>query len=70
MTHSAEKLPKKALLVLGCPEVPVQQALALHLSHILMKQGFAVHASGNPAVLNLLKVSDPENSEKEKMNIR
>jgi hypothetical protein len=49
-----------ALLVLGCPEVPVQQALALHLSHQLRSHGYAVHAAGNPAVLNLLKVSDPE----------
>jgi hypothetical protein len=69
MTHSAEKPPKKALLVLGCPEVPVQQALALHLSHVLMKQGFAVHASGNPAVLNLLKVSDPEKRYLPEMNV-
>jgi threonyl-tRNA synthetase len=49
-----------ALIVLGCPEVPVQQALALHLSHQLRSHGFIVHATGNPAVLNLLKVSDPE----------
>jgi len=49
-----------ALIVLGCPEVPVQQALALHCSHQLRSHGFAVHAAGNPAVLNLLKVSDPE----------
>jgi hypothetical protein len=50
----------RALVVLGCPEVPVQQALALHVCYQLKKQGFSVHAAGNPAVLNLLKVSDPE----------
>jgi hypothetical protein len=52
--------PATALLDLGCPEVPVQQALALHISHNLRKRGTAVLAAGNPAVLNLLKVSDPE----------
>jgi threonyl-tRNA synthetase len=52
--------PGTALVVLGCPEVPVQQALALHLSHQLRTHGYAVHGTGNPAVLNLLKVSDPE----------
>jgi hypothetical protein len=52
--------PTSALLVLGCPEVPVQQALALHIAYQLRQHGAAVHAAGNPAVLNLLKVSDPE----------
>ena len=61
MTTIPEKpVPKSALLVLGCPEVPVQQALALHIAYQLRKQGTATHAAGNPAVLNLLKVSDPE----------
>ncbi|WP_321506624.1 DUF1890 domain-containing protein [uncultured Methanoregula sp.] len=61
MTPPHEKpVPATALLVLGCPEVPVQQALALHIAYNLRKQGTAVHAAGNPAVLNLLKVSDPE----------
>ena len=49
-----------ALLILGCPEVPVQQAIALHISHHLRDRGVTVLAAGNPAVLNLLKVSDPE----------
>jgi len=52
--------PAPALLVLGCPEVPVQQALALHISHHLRKSGTPVGVTGNPAVLNLLRVSDPE----------
>ncbi len=62
MTTIPEKTipPASALLVLGCPEVPVQQALALHIAFQLRKHGSAVHAAGNPAVLNLLKVSDPE----------
>jgi threonyl-tRNA synthetase len=61
MTVSPQQaVPATALLVLGCPEVPVQQALAPYLAHQLQKQGTAVHATGNPAVLNLLKVADPE----------
>ncbi|MDD1695163.1 MAG: DUF1890 domain-containing protein [Methanoregula sp.] len=61
MTNSTEKpIGATALLVLGCPEVPVQQALALHIAYNFRKRGTAVHAAGNPAVLNLLKVSDPE----------
>jgi len=61
MTDCTEKpVQATALLVLGCPEVPVQQALALHVACIFRKRGTAVHAAGNPAVLNLPKVSDPE----------
>jgi hypothetical protein len=61
MTNTIEKPgPATALIVLGCPEVPVQQALALHIAYHLRKRGTLVHATGNPAVLNLLKVSDPE----------
>ncbi len=62
MTDPTEKtVPATALIVLGCPEVPVQQALALHIAYNLSRHGSPVHAAGNPAVLNLLKVSDPEN---------
>ncbi|MGA2122284.1 MAG: DUF1890 domain-containing protein [Methanoregula sp.] len=61
MTDQTEKpMTATALLVLGCPEVPVQQALALHIAYNFRKRGTIVHATGNPAVLNLLKVSDPE----------
>jgi hypothetical protein len=58
-THQTP-VPGSALIILGCPEVPVQQALALHISYNLRNHGTAVLAAGNPAVLNLLKVSDPE----------
>ena len=52
--------PKKAILLLGCPEVPVQMAIALYMAHNLKIRGTEVLATGNPSVLNLLKVSDPE----------
>lgn len=50
---------REALLLLGCPEVPVQQALALYLLGRLRADGFEVACAGNPAVLQLLRVSDP-----------
>jgi threonyl-tRNA synthetase len=55
-----QKNPKNAILLLGCPEVPVQMAIALYMAHNLQKRGTGVLATGNPSVLNLLKVSDPE----------
>jgi len=53
-------IPKKALIILGCPEAPAQQALAFHVAYNLKKQGTGVLIAGNPSVLSLLKVSDPE----------
>jgi threonyl-tRNA synthetase len=50
---------REALLLLGCPEVPVQQALALYLLGRLKGSGYTVTCAGNPAVLQLLRVSDP-----------
>ena len=52
--------PKTALVVLGCPEAPAQQALAFHVAHKLKIRGTRVLIAGNPSVLSLLKVSDPE----------
>ena len=51
---------RSALVVLGCPEVPVQQALAIDLAYNLRKTGFDVLFAGNHSVLGLLTVSDPE----------
>jgi threonyl-tRNA synthetase len=59
MTDS-QNPPKKALIVLGCPEAPAQQALALHVAYNLKKRDTDVLIAGNPSVLSLLKVSDPE----------
>ncbi|MGD0535234.1 MAG: DUF1890 domain-containing protein [Methanoregula sp.] len=52
--------PEKAIIVLGCPEVPVQQALALYVASGLRDRGADVLVTGNPSVLGLLKVSDPK----------
>jgi hypothetical protein len=52
--------PEKVIIVLGCPEVPVQQALALYVASGLRDRGADVLVTGNPSVLGLLKVSDPK----------
>ncbi len=51
---------KSALLVMGCPEVPVQMSIVLYLSDKLNKAGYDVVVAGTDAALKLLKVSDPD----------
>ncbi len=49
-----------ALLLMGCPELPVQTAAALYIANKLNREGFEVTAAGNKAALSLLLNSDPE----------
>jgi hypothetical protein len=56
-----------ALLVMGCPEVPVQMAIGLSIGRNLRKEGAEVVVTGNPAVLNLVRASDPDHHYLEKM---
>ncbi|HWQ19503.1 MAG TPA: DUF1890 domain-containing protein [Methanotrichaceae archaeon] len=56
----AEDAPKRVLLMMGCPEVPVQMSIVLYLSNKLSKEGMEVTVAGTDAALKLLKVSDPE----------
>jgi hypothetical protein len=49
----------QVLLVMGCPEVPVQGAVATYLGYQFRKQGMRVVVAGNPSVIQLTKVSDP-----------
>lgn len=51
---------KNALLVLGCPEVPIQMALALYAGHNLIQTGYTVLTACNPSVMKLVKTSDPD----------
>ena len=51
---------KTALLLLGCPEVPVQMGIALYLAGRLEKCGIRVTVAGNPSVIQLARVSDPD----------
>jgi len=55
-----ESVANEALIVLGCPEVPVQQALALYAADRLNDEGYTLTIAGNPSVLNLLRISDPK----------
>ncbi len=48
----------KALLLLGCPEVPVQTGIALYLGSILKDQGFTVTAAGTPSAVSLTRIAD------------
>jgi len=50
----------KALLMMGCPELPVQTAAALYIANRLNLEGFDVTAAGNKAAISLLLSSDPE----------
>lgn len=50
----------KALLLMGCPELPVQTAVALYIANKLNLEGFEVIAAGNKAAISLLLNSDPE----------
>lgn len=49
---------EKVLLMMGCPEVPIQTSIALYLSHKLTNLGFDVTVAGTDAATKLLKVSD------------
>ncbi len=51
---------KSALLVMGCPEVPVQMSIVLYLTNKLSKAGYEVVIAGTNAALKLLTVSDPD----------
>ncbi len=51
---------KSALLVLGCPQVPVQTSIALYLIHRLRLAGFNPVVAGNRSAVTLLVVADPK----------
>ncbi len=50
----------KALLLLGCPEVPVQTGIALYLGSALKDQGFTVIVAGTPSAAGLMRTADPK----------
>ncbi len=60
MTGKIESGNNEALLLLGCPEVPVQMGIAVYTAYNLAKQGIDVAVAGNEAVIKLLRVSDPD----------
>jgi len=55
-----EKSQRSALLVLGCPQVPVQTSIALYLIHRLRQAGIIPVVAGNRSAITLLVVADPK----------
>lgn len=60
MAGEAVSKAPTALLVLGCPQVPVQTSIALYLLNRLKKEGVTPIVAGNKAANTLLVVADPE----------
>jgi hypothetical protein len=60
MTREQGATGKSAVLVLGCPQVPVQTGIALYLISQLRKKGIRSTIAGNRAARLLIEVSDPE----------
>lgn len=56
-----------ALLLLGCPELPVQTGIALYLANKLAKKDVGVTIAGTRSAINLIKVSDPQGNYAKKM---
>jgi hypothetical protein len=55
-----QKPQRSALLVLGCPQVPVQTSIALYLIHRLKQAGITPVVAGNRSAVTLLVVADPK----------
>lgn len=60
MTDEPGIPPATALLVLGCPQVPVQTSVAFYLMSRLKKNGIVPVVAGNKAANTLLIVGDPD----------
>jgi hypothetical protein len=56
----AKTEPRNALLLLGCPQVPIQTSVALYLTSKLRKQGIPTVISGNRAARTNIEVADPD----------
>jgi threonyl-tRNA synthetase len=67
MVPDSDAKKKHALLVMGCPEDPVQMAIGLYIGRNLRGEGAEVVVTGNPSVLNLVRASDPDHYYLEKM---
>ena len=57
---TAPPAKKTAVLVLGCPQVPVQTSVALYLTYRLSEAGIVPVIAGNKAAITLLVVADPK----------
>ncbi len=50
---------KTALILLGCPQVPVQTSMALYLVHGLKEHGIRPVIAGTVAARKLMEIADP-----------
>ena len=50
--------PGKALILLGCPQVPIQTSAALYLSGMLCKEQVSVTIAGTKAARALVEIAD------------
>ena len=48
------------MILLGCPQVPVQTSMALYLVHSLKQRGIRPVIAGTPAARKLMEVADPD----------
>ena len=60
LTETVSAPPVTALLVLGCPQVPIQTSIALYLINRFKKAGIIPVVAGNRAANTLLVVADPD----------
>ncbi|HPJ30371.1 MAG TPA: DUF1890 domain-containing protein [Methanothrix sp.] len=51
---------RRSLILLGCPEVPVQTSIALYLAFRLRERGDEVVVAGTGAALKLTRLADPQ----------
>ncbi len=58
---------RDALILLGCPQVPVQTSMALYLVHNLAQRGIRPVIAGTPAARKLMEVADPDRHYLEEM---
>ena len=55
-----EPTQRVAVLVMGCPKVPVQTSLVLYLAHRMKKAGVRTIIAGTPSARQLIRVADPD----------
>lgn len=51
---------KEALILVGCPQIPVQSPLVIYIADFLRDAGVEPIVSSNPSAKQLIKTSDPK----------
>lgn len=59
-TMPEEQSRRVALLVMGCPKIPVQTSLVLYLANRMKKTGIHTIIAGTPSARQLIRVADPD----------